>query len=345
MNPSVRIKVVGVGGGGVSAIDRMAEDGFANIDLIAANTDLSSIDGSGADSLIQLGVDRTMGLGAGGDPAVGHAAAVASEPELLRALEGADLVFIGATLGGGTGSGAAPVIAAVARSLGAMTVGVATLPFPFEGRKRQRVAAAAREALGVEVDALVTIDNRRLLALDDDLTMATAFQKADGVLVDAVAAISDLLVREGVINLDFADVSAVLRSSGSARIGVGRGRGAGRCQRAIDAALCHPLLDEAGIEGATGVLLNVVGGEGLGLREVGEAAAHVEGLAHEDAEILFGLRTDPDLGDSVEITLVATGFEEARAAAEETSRARHAPALVPERGWPKGRRNALRFLG
>lgn len=345
MNPSVRIKVVGVGGGGVSAIDRMAEDGFANIDLIAANTDLASIDGSGADMLVQLGSDRTMGLGAGGDPKVGQAAALSSEPALVEALSGADLVFIGATLGGGTGSGAAPVIAAVARSLGALTVGVVTLPFPFEGRRRQQVAAAALEALGAEVDAVVTIDNTRLLALDDDLTMATAFQKADEVLVDAVAAISDLLVREGVINLDFADVSAVLSGSGSARIGVGRGRGANRCRDAVDAALCHPLLDEAGIAGATGVLLNVVAGESVGLREVAEAASHVEGLAHEDAEILFGLRTDPDFGEEVEITLVATGFEEARAAAHEVARVEQAPALVPERAWPKGRRNALRFLG
>ncbi|UYG15570.1 cell division protein FtsZ [Brachybacterium huguangmaarense] len=303
------IKVVGVGGGGVNAVNRMIESGLKGVEFIAINTDAQALLMSDADVKLDVGKELTRGLGAGADPEVGRKAAEDHAEEIEEVLRGADMVFVTAGEGGGTGTGGAPVVAKIARSLGALTIGVVTRPFTFEGRRRSTQAESGIAALQTEVDTLIVIPNDRLLSIaDKQVSMLDAFKSADQVLLSGVQGITDLITTPGLINLDFADVKSVMQGAGSALMGIGSSRGDDRALQAAELAVSSPLL-EASIDGAYGVLLSIQGGSDLGLYEVSEAARLVQEAAHPDANLIFGAIIDDALGDEVRVTVIAAGFE------------------------------------
>ncbi|KUG53563.1 cell division protein FtsZ [Serinicoccus chungangensis] len=303
------IKVVGIGGGGVNAINRMIEVGLKGVEFIAINTDAQALLMSDADVKLDVGRELTRGLGAGADPEVGRRAAEDHTEEIEEALRGADMVFVTAGEGGGTGTGGAPVVAKIAKSLGALTIGVVTRPFTFEGRRRANQAESGIATLRDEVDTLIVIPNDRLLSISDrTVSMLDAFRSADQVLLSGVQGITDLITTPGLINLDFADVKSVMQGAGSALMGIGSARGEDRAVQAAELAISSPLL-EASIEGAHGVLLSVQGGSDLGLFEINEAARLVQEAAHPEANIIFGAVIDDSLGDEVRVTVIAAGFD------------------------------------
>ena len=303
------IKVVGIGGGGVNAVNLMIEVVLKGVEFIAINTDAQALLMSDADVKLDIGRELTRGLGAGANPEVGRKAAEDHIEEIEEVLQGADMVFVTAGEGGGTGTGGAPIVAQVARSLGALTIGVVTRPFGFEGRRRQVQADQGVEDLRAEVDTLIVIPNDRLLSLADrEISVIDAFRQADHVLLQGVSGITDLITTPGLINLDFADVKSVMHAAGSALMGIGSARGEDRAMQAAEKAISSPLL-EAGIDGAHGVLLSVSGGSDLGLFEINEAARLVSDAAHPEANIIFGAVIDDTLGDEVRVTVIAAGFE------------------------------------
>jgi cell division protein FtsZ len=303
------IKVVGIGGGGVNAINRMIDVGLKGVEFIAINTDAQHLLMSDADVKLDIGRKTTRGLGAGMDPEKGRAAALDHVDDIEEILRGADMVFVTAGEGGGTGTGAAPVVAKIARELGALTIGVVTRPFSFEAKLRATQADTGIEALRSEVDTLIVIPNDRLLAISDrTITLADAFKSADQVLLSGVQGITEIITQPGLINLDFADVQAVMSGAGSALMGIGSARGENRALRAAELAISSPLL-EASIDGAMGVLLSISGGSDLGLFEVNEACELVQSAVHPNAKFIFGTTIDDALGDEVRITVVAAGFE------------------------------------
>ena len=303
------IKVVGIGGGGVNAINRMIDVGLKGVEFIAINTDAQHLLMSDADVKLDIGRKTTRGLGAGMDPEKGRAAALDHAEDIEEILRGADMVFVTAGEGGGTGTGAAPIVAKIARDLGALTIGVVTRPFSFEAKLRATQADAGIEALRSEVDTLIVIPNDRLLAISDrTITLADAFKSADQVLLSGVQGITEIITQPGLINLDFADVQAVMSGAGSALMGIGSARGENRALRAAELAISSPLL-EASIDGAMGVLLSISGGSDLGLFEVNEACELVQSAVHPNAKFIFGTTIDDALGDEVRITVVAAGFE------------------------------------
>jgi cell division protein FtsZ len=304
-----KIKVIGLGGGGGNAVNRMMAAQFTGVEFVVANTDLQALRGSSVPVKIQLGAHLTKGLGAGSNPDIGRDAAQEDPEKITRYLEGADMVFITAGLGGGTGTGAAPVVATLAKEMGILTVAVVTKPFNFEGKKRMAQAEAGVEALRNVVDTLITIPNQRLLAVVDRGTaLLDAFRVADSVLQQAVQGISDLILVPGLINLDFADVRAIMSGMGIAMMGTGVGHGQNRALDAAQKAVASPLLDDASIEGARGILINFTGGVDLAIHEVEEAARIVQEAAHDEANIIFGAVIDPTLEDEVRMTVIATGF-------------------------------------
>lgn len=303
------IKVIGIGGGGGKAVNRMIEAGLKGVEFIAINTDSQDLFMSDADVKLDIGRKLTKGLGAGASPEIGKQAALDSISEIEEVLRGADMVFITAGEGGGTGTGAAPVVAKVARDIGALTVGVVTRPFSFEGKRRSAQADEGIEQLRSEVDTLIIIPNDRLLSISDrSISLVEAFRSADQVLLSGVQGITDLITTPGLINLDFADVKSVMSGAGSALMGIGSARGESRAAKAAELAVSSPLL-EASIDGAHGVLLSIAGGSDLGLFEVHEAAEMVAKYAHPDANIIFGTQIDDTLGDEVRVTVIAAGFE------------------------------------
>src|SRR5579859_5488503 len=303
------IKVVGVGGAGVNAVNRMIDSGLRGVEFVAVNTDAQALLMSEADIKLDIGRQLTRGLGAGSDPEVGRQAAEEHLEEIEEVLKGADMVFITAGKGGGTGTGAAPVIAEVAKGLGALTIGVVTRPFAFEGRRRSVQAEQGIQRLKEKVDTLIIIPNERLLTVSNDKTsMVNAFKMADEVLLQGVRGITDLITVPGLINTDFADVKMVMTNAGTAIMGIGSSIGEGRAANAARAAITSPLL-EASIEGARGMVLNIAGGSDLGLFEVNEAAEIIHAVAHPDANIIFGAVIDDNLGDEVRVTVIAAGFE------------------------------------
>jgi cell division protein FtsZ len=302
------IKVVGVGGGGGNAVNRMIQAGLRGVEFVAINTDAQALLMSDADVRIDIGRQLTRGLGAGSDPEVGRQAAEEHRDEIEEALKGADMVFITAGEGGGTGTGGAPVVAEIARSLGALTIGVVTRPFSFEGRRRAQQAEAGISRLREFVDTLIVIPNDRLLAIATEKTsLVQAFRMADDILLSGVRGITDLITTPGVINTDFADVRTIMRSAGTAIMGIGQASGEGRAEAAARQAMNSPLL-ETSIDGAKGILLNVAGGQDLGLLEVNEAAQIVQASASEEANIIFGSVIDDTLEDQVKVTVIAAGF-------------------------------------
>src|ERR1700733_165474 len=303
------IKVVGVGGGGVNAVNRMIEHGLKGVEFIAVNTDAQALLMSDADVKLDVGRELTRGLGAGAQPEVGRKAAEDHKEEIEEVLKGADMVFVTAGEGGGTGTGGAPVIASISRKLGALTIGVVTRPFSFEGKKRALQADQGVDALRSECDTLIVIPNDRLLQISDpDVTVMDAFRSADQVLLSGVQGITDLITTPGLINLDFADVKSVMSGAGSALMGIGSARGEGRAKIAAEMAIASPLL-EASMDGARGVLLSIYGGSDLGLFEINDAASLVAESAHPDANIIFGAVIDDTLGDEVKVTVIAAGFD------------------------------------
>ncbi len=303
------IKVIGAGGGGGNAVNRMIKAGLTGVDFWAMNTDAQVLKMSLADNKIQLGGKLTEGLGAGGDPSVGEKAAEETRDQIVQALDGADMVFVTAGMGGGTGTGAAPVIAKIAKELGALTIGVVTKPFSFEGKRRMNQAMQGLEKLKETVDALIVIPNDKLLeVVERRTTMKEAFQVVDEVLLRGVQGISDIITVPGLINVDFADVKAVMQSSGSALMGIGRGTGEGRAMEAAKLAINSPLL-ETSINGASGIIMNVTGGSDMTLHEVTEAAQVIHDAVAEDAIVTFGSVIDDRIQGEIQITVIATGFE------------------------------------
>src|SRR3954469_11481963 len=303
------IKVVGIGGGGGNAVNRMIDAGLKGVEFIGVNTDAQALLMSDAELKLDIGQDVTRGLGAGSDPDVGKSAAEDHRAEIEAALQGADMVFITAGEGGGTGTGGAPVVAEVARGLGALTIGVVTRPFAFEGRRRSVQAEQGIQKLKDKVDTLIVIPNDRLLTVSNEKTsMLNAFKMADEVLLQGVQGITDLITTPGLINTDFADVKMIMSNAGSALMGIGYGSGEGRALAAARSAISSPLL-EASIEGARGILLSIAGGSDLGLLEVNEAAEVIHGVAHPDANIIFGAVIDDEMGDEVRVTVIAAGFD------------------------------------
>ncbi len=302
------IKVIGVGGGGVNAVNRMITSGLRNIEFIAANTDAQALLMSEADLKLDIGRQLTRGLGAGSDPEIGRQAAEDHRAEIEEALKDTDMVFITAGEGGGTGTGAAPVVADIARSMGILTIGVVTRPFSFEGKRRATQAEKGIEALRGKVDTLIVIPNDRLLSVTAaDTSMLEAFKIADDVLLSAVRGVTDLITVPGLINTDFADVNTIMRNAGTAIMGVGQSTGEGRAVNAARAAITSPLL-EASIDGARGILMNIVGGSDVTLTEVTDAANIIHSVAHPDANIIFGSVIDDSIGDAVRVTVIAAGF-------------------------------------
>jgi len=303
------IKVVGIGGGGVNAINRMIEQGLKGVEFIAINTDAQALLMSDADVKLDVGRESTRGLGAGADPEVGRKAAEDAKDEIEELLRGADMVFVTAGEGGGTGTGGAPVVAGIARKLGALTVGVVTRPFSFEGKRRSNQAENGIGALRESCDTLIVIPNDRLLQMGDAaVSLMDAFRSADEVLLNGVQGITDLITTPGLINVDFADVKGIMSGAGTALMGIGSARGEGRSLKAAEIAINSPLL-EASMEGAQGVLMSIAGGSDLGLFEINEAASLVQDAAHQDANIIFGTVIDDSLGDEVRVTVIAAGFE------------------------------------
>ena len=331
---SAKLKVIGVGGAGGNAINRMIGAGLRGVDFIAANTDVQALNQSLAPTRLQLGKVATRGLGSGGDPAQGKRAAEEDEQTLIDALTDSDMVFITAGKGGGTGTGGAPVVAALARQTGALTVAVVTKPFSFEGRRRMRQAEEGLAELRGEVDTLIIIPNERLLAVVDKSTSLTdAFGVADEVLLKATKGISDLVTVPGLVNLDFADVKSVMSSRGNALMGTGRASGPGRATEAAQAAVSSPLLEDVSIAGAEGVLVNITGGRDMTLFEVNEAASVVTNAAGEDANVIFGSVIDPNMDGDLMITVIATGFGRPDA----RPRAAERPAAAEELRKPQWR--------
>ena len=303
------IKVVGVGGGGSNAVSTMIAGGMTGVEFIVANTDIQALNSNKAATKLQLGLDLTKGLGAGANPDVGRRAAIESYNEIVEKLEGADMVFVTAGMGGGTGTGGAPVVAKIARELGALTIGVVTKPFMFEGKKRSKHAESGLQELRENVDTLIVIPNQKLLTIAAEKTpLLETFKKADEVLLQAVKGISDLINIRGLINLDFADIRTVMKEKGMAIMGTGAAKGENRAVQAATAAISSPLLENIKIDGATGIIINVTGGSDLSLYEVNEASTLITEAAHEDAEIIFGAVIDDSLGDEVRVTVIATGF-------------------------------------
>lgn len=311
INIGANIKVVGVGGGGSNAVTTMIEGAMSGVEFIVANTDIQALNANKASTKIQLGLDLTKGLGAGANPDIGRRAAIESYNEIVEKLEGADMVFVTAGMGGGTGTGGAPVVAKIARELGALTIGVVTKPFMFEGKKRGKHAEAGLQELQDNVDTLIVIPNQKLLSIAGEKTpLLETFKKADEVLLQAVKGISDLINIRGLINLDFADIRTVMKEKGMAIMGTGSARGENRAVEAATFAISSPLLENIKIDGATGIIINVTGGSDLSLYEVNEASTLITEAAHEDAEIIFGAVIDDSLGDEVRVTVIATGFNE-----------------------------------
>lgn len=309
INIGANIKVVGIGGGGNNAVATMIDGGLNGVEFIVANTDRQALGAHKALTKIQLGNELTKGLGAGANPEIGKRAAIESYNDIVEALEGADMVFVTAGMGGGTGTGGAPIVAKIARELGALTIGVVTRPFMFEGRKRMRHADGGIQELKENVDTLIVIPNQKLLTIANDRTpLVETFKKADEVLLQAVKGISDLINIRGLINLDFADIRTVMSSKGMAIMGTGRARGENRAVEAATASISSPLLENISIDGATGIIINVTGGPDLSLYEVNEASTLITEAAHEDAEIIFGAVIDESMGDEVRVTVIATGF-------------------------------------
>ncbi len=307
-----KILVIGVGGGGGNAVNTMISGNLDGVEFVAANTDRQALEANLAPHKIQLGSGLTKGLGAGANPEVGRRSAEESIQQIADAISGADMVFVTCGMGGGTGTGAAPVIAQVARDCGALTVGVVTKPFGFEGKKRGRHADDGIGKLEAAVDTLIVIPNNRLLALaGNQMSMVDAFRRADSVLLNAVQGISDLMTVPGLINVDFADVRTIMCDMGRALMGAGVGSGKKRAMEAAEMAISSPLLEDVSIQGATGILINITGGPDLTLHEVNEASTLIQQAAHEDANIIFGSVIDPNLTDEVRITVIATGFERA----------------------------------
>ena len=321
-----RIKVIGVGGGGSNAVNRMVREGFDGVQFVVANTDVQALRMNAAPIKVQLGEKLTKGLGAGADPAVGRHAALEDTDKLIQAIDGADLVFVTAGLGGGTDTGAAPVIASLASELGALTIAVVTRPFTFEGRKRAIQAERGLEELRDCVDSVITIPNERLLSTIDRKTpLLDAFAAVDEVLRQAIQGISDLILLPGLINLDFADVKTIMTGMGVAVMGTGVGHGETRAVDAARKAISSPLLEDASIDGARGVIINVTGGSDLSLVEVHEASTIIHEAAHEEANIIFGAVIDPKLDGQVKLTVVATGFDRPGARAVVPGAAAHTP--------------------
>ena len=309
-NHLATLKVIGVGGGGNNAVNRMIDHGMNNVEFIAINTDGQALNLSKAESKIQIGEKLTRGLGAGANPEIGKKAAEESREQIEDAIQGADMVFVTAGMGGGTGTGAAPVVAKIAKEMGALTVGVVTRPFGFEGRKRSTQAAAGVESMKAAVDTLIVIPNDRLLDIVDKSTpMMEAFKEADNVLRQGVQGISDLIAVSGEVNLDFADVKTIMSNQGSALMGIGVSSGENRAVEAAKKAISSPLL-ETSIVGAQGVLMNITGGESLSLFEAQEAADIVQDAADEDVNMIFGTVINPELQDEIVVTVIATGFED-----------------------------------
>ncbi len=303
------IKVVGIGGGGVNAVNRMIEQGLKGVEFIAINTDAQALLMSDADVKLDVGRDSTRGLGAGADPEVGRKAADDAKDDIEELLRGADMVFVTAGEGGGTGTGGAPVVASIARKLGALTVGVVTRPFSFEGKRRGQQAENGIAVLRESCDTLIVIPNDRLLQMGDAaVSLMDAFRSADEVLLNGVQGITDLITTPGLINVDFADVKGIMSGAGTALMGIGSARGEGRALKAAEIAINSPLL-EASMEGAQGVLMSIAGGSDLGLFEINEAASLVQDAAHQDANIIFGTVIDDSLGDEVRVTVIAAGFD------------------------------------
>src|SRR5271155_782714 len=316
-----RIKVIGVGGSGGNAVNTMINFGLEGVEFIVVNTDAQALNANAAATKLAIGSNVTRGLGAGADPDKGRKAALEDVQRIKELIAGADMVFVTAGMGGGTGTGAAPVIAQLAREEGALTVGVVTKPFLFEGRQRARRAEVGLAQLAEQVDTLITIPNQKLLLLgDDELTFIDACRKADEVLYQAVKGISDLITQNGIVNVDFADVKTVMSSMGRALMGTGIAKGQNRARMAAEIAIASPLLDDISVEGATGVLINIVGGPDLKMREIQEAASLVQEQAHEDANIIFGASIDESLGENVKVTVIATGFD----AVDRVAREEHA---------------------
>ena len=321
----VRIKVIGVGGAGCNAVNTMITGGLCRVDFVAANTDVQALERSQASYKIQIGPERTRGLGAGAKPEVGRDAALESKDEIRESLVGADMVFVTAGMGGGTGTGAAPIVASIARELGILTVAVVTKPFQYEGHRRMSHAEEGIRDLGRHVDTLLIIPNQRLLGIVDKATpLLDAFKVADDVLRQAIQGIADVITTIGLVNVDFADVRTIMAHTGRAVMGMGIGRGANRAQEAAQKAICSPLLEEGSVEGARGVLLNITGGPNMSLHEVEEAASIVQHAADAEANIIVGQVINPEIGDDLIVTVIATGFER-----EEQPAAR--PAVTAER--------------
>ena len=334
MDNVVNIKVIGIGGGGNNAVNRMVRSGTRGVDFVAVNTDKQALNVSSATYKIQIGEKLTRGQGAGSDPEVGRKSAEESRAQISKALEDTDMVFITAGMGGGTGTGGAPIVAEIAREQGILTVGVVTKPFGFEGRRRMQQAEKGIEELQGKVDSLVIIPNERLKhATDQKITFANAFEIADDVLRQAVQSISDLIRDTGFINLDFADVTAIMKNAGMAHMGVGRAAGKGKAEEAARMAISSPLL-ETSIHGARGVLINVTGSMDIGLEEVEQAASLVQDAVHPDALTIFGATFDESMDDEIRVTVIATGFADGKSAAaaapaEEKKAAEAKPGIEP----------------
>jgi len=346
-----RIKVVGVGGGGGNALNTMISSDLEGVEFIAANTDAQALPANLAPLKLQLGPQLTKGLGAGGNPDMGRRSALEDVSRIQEALRGADMVFVTAGMGGGTGTGAAPIVAQIAREMGALTVAVVTKPFSFEGRRRCRNAELGIQELSAAVDTIITIPNQKLLSLaGDDMSMLEAFQRADDVLLQAVRGISDLIVHPGLINVDFADVKTIMSNMGRALMGTGYGKGKDRALDAARMAISSPLLDDVSVTGATGILLNFTAGPDVRLSEIEAAANLVQEAAHEEANIIFGMVTDASMGDMVKVTVIATGFDAEVAVAQEVITRpvqrgfpSSAPAQRPMVAAPAPARNALQM--
>ena len=332
---NVNIKVVGVGGGGGNAVNRMISSGIRGVDFIAVNTDKQALNYSAATIKMAVGEKLTKGLGAGSNPEIGRKAAEESAEELKKVLESSNMVFITAGMGGGTGTGAAPIIAQIAKEMGILTVGIVTRPFAFEGKKRTDQATAGIMQLKEEVDALVTIPNERLKYVSEQkITLQNAFEVADSVLLQAVQSISELITVPGLINLDFADVSTIMRNAGYAHMGMGRDSGKDKAEEAAKMAIQSPLL-ETSIAGARGVILNITGSPDIGLEEVEQAAAMVQTSAHPEAHIIFGAAIDENLEDEVKITVIATGFDDKPAMPKEPKAAPSQEAAPQAQAQPQ----------
>ena len=328
---SARIKVIGVGGGGGNAVNTMISYSLKGVDFIIANTDAQALGVSSSPNKIQIGMQITKGLGAGSNPEIGKKSALESRDQIQQYLEGADMIFITAGLGGGTGTGAAPIIAEIARESSALTVAVVTKPFQFEGKKRNTQAEDGIEQLRDVVDTLIVVPNQRLLSLGGrNLSLLEAFKKADDILYQAVKGISDLIMVPGLINLDFADVKNIMSSMGMALMGTGTASGENRAVEAAQRAISSPLLEDNTIQGARGILLNITGGSELSLYEVNEASSLIQAEAHEDANIIFGTVIDETMGDEIRITVIATGFDEGMKKKQVPSNVSHLGGFVLE---------------